>query len=163
MIESIIQFATQFPHWFGTILLAAVPVTEARLAIPVATEVWLISPVNAFGLAMLGNILPFFPLYFGLEKLRLFFEKRWPWFGRLMTVQINKTKNRFEKNRSRFGAIGLFLYAALPLPFTGVWSATIAAVALKIPFRPAFIGIFLGMIADGIIVSILTVSADVFF
>jgi uncharacterized membrane protein len=49
------------------------------------------------------------------------------------------------------------------LPFTGLYTATLAAVALKIPFKYAAIGIVSGVLTAGIIVSLLTISADVFF
>jgi len=57
----------------------------------------------------------------------------------------------------------LFLFTALPLPLTGLWMATIAAVALKIPFKYAVAGIGLGIITAGLIVTGFTLSAEVWF
>lgn len=163
MVNALVQFAGQFPSWLATIFLAAMPVTELRLAIPIASEVWLLHPLDALGLSIIGNLLPFFPLYYGLDWLRRFCEKRLPWVTRAIDAQIERSRRRVEKKYNRYGSFALFLFTALPLPFTGLWTATFAAVALKIPVKNALAGIVSGVIVAGIIVLLTTVSVDVLF
>ncbi|MFH1631859.1 MAG: small multi-drug export protein [bacterium] len=163
MIDTVVQFLSQFPTWLATIILAALPITELRLAIPVAAHVWLIDPFNAFGLSIIGNFLPFFPLYYGLNGLRRLTAKYAPWLTRVIDSSVARAEGRVKEKYARYGALALFLFTALPLPFTGLWTATLAAVALKIPVRHALVGEVLGIITAGIIVSILSVSADVMF
>ncbi len=143
-------------------MLATLPVAELRLAIPVAYT-WNIAPVNAFGLALLGNFLPFFPLYYGLGGLRKLSEKYTPWFTKVIDASVDRAKNRVQEKYARYGAFALFLFTALPLPFTGLYTATLAAVALKVPVKHALIGVTSGIIVAGIIVSILSFSADMLF
>lgn len=163
MLDALIANLTNLPTWLATILLAAVPVGELRVAIPVAAQVWLIHPLNAYGLALIGNFLPFFPLYYGLRWVRNASEKRIPWLTRFIDAQIERSRKRVQEKYDRYGAFALFLFTAIPLPFTGLWTATLAAVALKVPVKYALYGIVSGIIVSGIIVSFLTVSADVFF
>lgn len=163
MIDSVVQFLSQFPDWLATIILAALPVTELRLAIPVATQIWLVNPFNALGLALIGNFLPFLPLYYGLDWLRRISERRTPWLTRVIDVQIERSRQRVQEKYARYGAFALFLFTALPLPFTGLYTATLAAVALKVPLKHALAGIIPGIFVAGILVLALTVSADVFF
>ena len=163
MTEFLIETLELIPRPLATIVLATIPIGELRLAIPVAAHVWLLHPLEAFGYSVIGNLIPLLPLYFGLDWLQRMATKYWPWFGRVVDAQIERAKKRVEKKYARYGALALFLFTALPLPMTGLWTATLAAVALKIPFRYAVWGIVSGVVTAGIIVSILSVSADVYF
>ncbi len=162
-VSFLVEGLANVPRPIATIILAALPVTELRLAIPVAAHVWLLHPLEAFGYSVVGNLIPLVPLYFGLEWLQQTATKYWPWFGRVIDKSIERAKGRVQNKYARYGALALFLFTALPLPMTGLWTATLAAVALKIPFRYAWRGIVAGVLTAGIIVSILSVSADVYF
>lgn len=163
MITTLVENLSHLPTWLATILLAAVPIGELRVAIPVSTQVWLVHPLNAYGLALIGNFLPFFPLYYGLGWVRNASEKRIPWLTRFIDAQIERSRKRVQEKYARYGAFALFLFTAIPLPLTGLWTATLAAVALKVPVKYALYGVVSGIVVAGIIVSLLTVSADVFF
>lgn len=154
---------SSIPPGLATIVLAALPITELRLAIPVASHIWLVHPLNALGLSLIGNFLPFFPLYYGLDWLRGLTEKRVPWFKRLIDKSVERAEKRVKEKYARYGAFALFLFTALPLPLTGLWTATLAAVALKIPVKHALYGIVPGIFVAGLIVTFLSVSADVYF
>ncbi len=163
MVDAIVQSLAGIPPAIATVILASLPVAELRLAIPIAANVWEVPPFDALGLAILGNMIPFFPLYFGLDAVRTWSEKYVPWFKRLLDRSIERAEKRVQEKYARYGAFALFLFTALPLPLTGLWTATLAAVALRIPFRHAFYGIFAGVCTAGVIVLLLSVSADVYF
>ena len=55
-----------------------------------------------------------------------------------------------------FRDFALVLFVAIPLPFTGAWTAMVAAFVFGIPFRLAFPLILFGVIIAGVIVSVLT-------
>lgn len=163
MINSIVEYLNNFPPELATLLLAALPITELRLAIPIAIHEWLLNPFNAFGWALIGNFLPFFPLYYGLGALRRFSEKYTPWFTRVIDASVDRAERRVKEKYARYGAFALFLFTALPLPFTGLYTATLAAVALKVPVKYALIGVTSGIIVAGIIVTFLSVNVATFF
>ncbi len=163
LIQWIIQLFEAFPKSIATILLSALPITELRLTIPIAANIWRINPFNVYLLAVIGNLLPLIPLFFGLEALLKFCEKRIPFVAYIINQSVLRAEAKVKEKYAKYGAFALFLFTALPLPFTGLYTATLAAVALKIPFKYAAIGIVSGVLTAGIIVSLLTISVDVFF
>jgi uncharacterized membrane protein len=163
MTEILIEYFNQFPHWLATIILSALPITELRLTIPVALEAWNLSILSAFMLAIVGNLIPLIPLYFGLDWFRGIIAKYLPSATNIVDKLIARTEKKVKNNYVKYGAIALCIFTAIPLPMTGLWSATIAAVALKIPFKNAAPSIALGVVIAGIIVTILTVSSRVVF
>ncbi len=163
MTDQIIQFVSQFPREVAVILLASFPVTELRLAIPLAMHSWQFSPYQAFLLAIIGNLIPLVPLYFGLDFLRDLGEKYAPWTVKWIDRIVDRSRNRVEEKYNRYGAIALFLFTALPLPMTGLYTATLAATVLKIPFKFAAPAIISGVFTAGIIVTILSYSAELYF
>ncbi|MFH1712310.1 MAG: small multi-drug export protein [Patescibacteria group bacterium] len=163
MIDQVISYLAQFPVEIATVALATLPIAELRLAIPIATNVWLVPPLTALGLALVGNFIPFFPLYFGLGALRRFSVKYMPWLTKMIDKSVDRAERRVKEKYAKYGAFALFLFTALPLPFTGLWTATLAAVALKVPLKYALAGVLSGIFVAGIIVTVLSVSADMYF
>ena len=53
----------------------------------------------------------------------------------------------------KYGAIGLALFVAIPLPVTGAWTGSLAAIVFDIKPKYAFPAIVLGVTIAGIIVS----------
>ena len=51
--------------------------------------------------------------------------------------------------------LGLFILVAIPLPGTGAWTGALVANALNIPFKKSFPTIFAGVIAAGILMSVI--------
>ena len=133
-----------------TILItAALPISELRGAIPLALAMEL-SPLKAYLISVLGNLIPVIPLLFFLEplaaKLRHIgvFEKFFTWL-------FERTKRKASLIE-RFEALGLILFVAIPLPITGAWTGCVAASLFKIRFRYAFLSIMLGVLIAGLIV-----------
>jgi len=63
-----------------------------------------------------------------------------------------------SNNVEKYGALGLTLFTAVPLPTTGAWTACLLAILLFIPFRAAFIAITTGVVIAGIGVSVFVYS-----
>jgi uncharacterized membrane protein len=137
--------------FFEIFFIAALPITELRLAIPWAIE-YLGTPwYYTFLIAVVGNMLPVpFILLFLEATVRVLsqvaiFERFFNWL--------------FERARRRGGIIqkykriGLTLFVAIPLPVTGAWTGSLAAVLFGIKLKQAFISIFIGVIIAGIIVT----------
>ena len=56
----------------------------------------------------------------------------------------------------KYGALGLTLFVAIPLPVTGAWTGSLAAIMFDIKPRYAFPAIILGVTIAGIVVSMIT-------
>lgn len=130
--------------------LAALPVSELRGALPLAL-VYGFDPLSAYLLSVVGNLLPVPALLWGLERV-LALAPRLPGLGRLLGWWSRRTRRRGDKAFARFGALALILFVAVPLPMTGAWTGSLAAVLFRVPFRPALGLIALGVALAGLVV-----------
>lgn len=119
----------------GTVLgMSMLPVLEVKAAIPMGLAMGL--PLwETFFIALLGSCIP---VPFILLLLRPFFHwcKGRPFFHRL----AEKLEGRFQKKSSgvrRYSLLGLFLFVAIPLPTTGVWTGSGIAAMLDLRIRHA--------------------------
>ena len=142
---------------FAVLFTAALPVIELKGAIPVGISLGL-APFHAFVLAYLGSVLPapiilftVRPIFNYLKKTRVFRRA----VNRLMDKSLSKSA-RVKK----YGAWGLFIFVAIPLPGTGVWTGSIIAALLDMRFKRACPAICLGNLVAGII--IMTLSNVIF-
>lgn len=149
MLNIIINWLKDIPKEYIVMVVAALPISELRGAIPLSLSFGM-SLNKAFWLSVLGNLIPVVPLFFLLEpisnKLRRF--KIWSHFFDWLFERTKKRADTIQK----YGAFGLAIFVAIPLPMTGAWTGAIAASLFKIRFRYAFIAIVLGVIIAGIIV-----------
>ena len=56
----------------------------------------------------------------------------------------------------RYERIGLMVFVAIPLPITGAWTGSLAAVLFGLKFRHALVSIILGVIIAGGVVTAMT-------
>jgi uncharacterized membrane protein len=137
-------------------LVAALPVFELRLAIPLAIFKFKFSAVQAYFLSYLGNLLPVLPLL-------LFFKY---FFHRLEKTRITGTFFRWwfhsVQRRSRivqtWGFWGLVIFVSIPLPVTGAWTGTVAASLFNFKIKKAFFAIALGVLIAGYLVTSLSIG-----
>lgn len=163
ILKEMIGVFSQIPSWLATILLAGLPFGELRFAMPVAIAVWRIDPWLAYFLSVLGNLLPFFILFFGLNKIQSYVEYYFPSLLKPLNNFILRAKGKVEKQYVVYGALALFFFTALPLPMTGLYTATVAAVFFEIPFKSAFFSILSGVLVAGLIVLAITVTGGAIF
>jgi len=136
------------------LVISALPISELRGAIPIAINLFHFPWHYALLLAIIGNLLPvpFLLLFLDtfsrlLSKISIF-EKMLHWlFER--TRRRGKIINRYER-------IGLALFVAIPLPVTGAWTGSLAAVLFGLKFKHAFLSIFIGVFIAGTIVTCLS-------
>ncbi len=136
------------------LIIAALPIFELRGAIPVAINVFHFPWYYALSLAIIGNLLPvlFILLLFNttsrlLSKIGIF-NRMLSWFSE-RTRKRGRTVERYER-------IGLALFVAIPLPFTGAWTGSMAAVLFGLKFKYAFLSILIGIFIAGVIVTCLS-------
>lgn len=129
---------------FKTIIFAMVPIGEYQTAIPTAIFHWGLSPLVAWGASLLGSllILPVVLLLF--LRARSVVENIWPSKVQVFDALLERARRKLGDKYEAGGAIALFFFLVIPFPLTGIWTASLAAVALDIPWRYAFWGIFSG-------------------
>ena len=140
------------PQELIVVFIAMLPVFELRLAIPAAINTFGIPPYYAFLLAIIGNLLPVpFILLFLDRGTRLLSKVEI--FDRFLKWLFERTRRR-GKIIQRYERIGLILFVAIPLPITGAWTGSLAAVLFGFKFRHALLSIFLGILIAGTIVTV---------
>lgn len=134
--------------------LAASPISELRGAIPVAISGFHFPWYYAFLLAIIGNLLPVpFILLFLDSASRLLSKVRF--FDSILKWLFEHTRRR-GRIIERYERIGLALFVAIPLPATGAWTGSLAAVLFGLKFKHAFLSIFVGILIAGVIVTCAT-------
>ena len=128
-------------------LITLVPWIELRLSIPYGIFKTDIAPIYVFLMAVVVNILLFFPIYFGL-KFAYKYLIRWKFFEKT-TTRIRKKGEPYIK---KYGFIGLGIFIGIPLPGSGVYSGTLLAWLVGMGWKKAFAAAVIGvLIAGGIV------------
>ena len=137
-----------------TILVSMIPVVELRGGIPFGVAAGLSVPA-AYLAAVIGNLLP---VPFIIVYIRRIFQWLRTHFPRLDSMVNALERKAHLKGRivTRFKYLGLALFVAIPLPGTGAWTGALAAAFLDMPLRRAVPAITLGVLAAGVLISILT-------
>ena len=135
-------------------ILSMLPVAELRLSIPIGVTLFNMPWYEAFGLGIVGNLIPvpFLLLFFdGVSRL----VQKVP-VGKRFIEWLLKRTARHSGSIQKYKFAGLAVFVAIPLPLTGAWTASLVAYVLGLRFWPSFLAIALGVIGAGIIVTILT-------
>ncbi len=158
-MESWIHAIQQLPAEWGIFLLSMLPIAELRGALPWGILVGKVPFWKAYPLAVLGNLVPIVPLLLLLDPLSTAL-RRIPLFDRFFEWLFERTRRRGTVVE-RYEALGLMIFVAIPLPVTGAWTGTVAALLFGIPFRKALLAISAGVCIAGAIVTTLTLAGVV--
>lgn len=153
-MESIFQELLNFLSIeFTVILTAALPVIEVRGAIPVGISLGL-APIHSLFLSLIGSMIPV-PFILFLIRSIFNYMKKTKVFKKLVLNLTNRSLEK-AKNIQKYGALGLLVFVAIPLPGTGVWSGSLIAALLNMRFKIAFPAIFVGNTIAGILIMTLS-------
>ncbi|HHH79479.1 MAG TPA: ligand-binding protein SH3 [Thermoplasmatales archaeon] len=147
----------QLPEWLKIFIMSMVPWLESRYVIPFAIlrlgwEWW-----QAFPLAIVGNMVPvpFILIFFdSIER----FLRRYRFFENLLDKLFKTTKRRADEKIKRYEYLGLLVFIAVPLPFTGAWTGSLIAYLFNLKFSKTIVTVFLGVIIASSITTILTLT-----
>ncbi len=133
---------------FLTIITSAAPVSELRGGIPLGIHLGL-DPLTVIPLAIVANVLIFFPIYFGLEFLyeRVFCKYK------LCRKIIGRADRKGRKYVEKYGIWGLLIFVAIPFPLTGAWTGTIIAWIMRLDWKKSFIAVVSGVVIAAVIIS----------
>ncbi len=151
--------------FFATLVMSFFPLIELKGGIVFARGVGM-GFLESFALAYLGSTLVFFPIYFLLKPL-LNLLKKIKFISKLAVKAENycvekadtALKSQQEKGKSYklsltlLKQLGVFIFVAIPLPMTGVWTGTAIAVFLNLRFRDAILPVIIGNLVAGLIIA----------
>ena len=136
------------------LIISALPIFELRGALPVAINLFHFPWYYALPLAIIGNLLPVPVILLFLDAISRCLSKV-GCFDRFLQWLFEHTKRR-GRVVERYERIGLALFVAIPLPVTGAWTGSLAAVLFGLKFKHAILSIFIGVFVAGIIVTCLS-------
>lgn len=148
-----------FPEWFQIFFGSMIPWLESRYVVPLSMlnfgwEWW-----QALPIAVAGNMLPipFILLFFRfVEK----FLRRFKFWTNIMDWLFAKTRKRADSKIRRYEYLGLILFVAVPLPFTGAWTGALIAYLFDLRFFKSLLTIFIGIIIAAFVMIFLTITGQ---
>ena len=136
--------------YLNILFLSMMPVTELRGAIPIGIAMNL-DPLGVYAASVIGSSLISIPLILTFRHILSFIR------GILFLKNISKKiDNKIEASMKKLksaSVLGIILFVGIPLPTTGSWTASAIASILHMRIRDAFIGIVLGNMMAGVIVT----------
>lgn len=160
--EALASLLGDLPGWLVVLIIAMLPVSELRGAIPLAIGVYHFDPLTAYFIAVIGNFLPVIPLLLLLEPVSSFLRRYRSW-DVFFTWLFARTHREHSERFERYGSLALALFVAVPLPVTGAWTGCAAAFVFGIRFRHALPAVTAGILIAGVIVTLFTVGIKTVF
>lgn len=135
------------------IFTSLLPVSELRGAIPLAILKFKFPLWKAFILSIIGNTIPVIFLTFLLKIIEKYVSKI-----KIFNKVFDSLKKRALKRKKiyeKYEIFGIYIFVAIPLPFTGAWTGCLLSYLLMLNPLKSFISIFFGIITAGLIVSLI--------
>ena len=149
----------KFPEELVVLLVSTLPIIELRGAIPLGLSMGL-SLSKVIILSLLGNMMVVPIIFILFNPIVGFLSQLWP-FSKLINWVRDRTLYRSRQMIKKYSIIGLLFLVAIPLPTTGAWTASLAAMFLKLDKRKSILAIWLGLVISALIVS--GISHNLFF
>lgn len=137
-------------EYIKIMILSMIPITELRGAIPIGIAQDL-NPMGVYIASVLGSTMVSIPLILTFRHI-LEFLKSITMFEGLVKKIDNKIDSGMRKLKS-VSILGIILFVGIPLPTTGTWTASAIASILHMRIKNALLGVLIGNMMSGIIVS----------
>nr|WP_317332024.1 small multi-drug export protein [uncultured Romboutsia sp.] len=134
-------------------LLAMLPLTELRGAIPIGIAMGL-NPIGVYIASVIGSTIVSIPLIFTFRHVLNFFRNIDIFLPLVKKIDI-KIENGMKRLK-RISILGIVLFVGIPLPTTGTWTASAIASILKMRIKTSLLGVLIGNMMSGIIVSLIS-------
>lgn len=168
IVNAILNFFLRVFHYEEIVvaLISILPIVEARLAIPIAIEYGL-GYFKSWGLSFLGTslivpllLLVLIPFIKWLAKTKLFRKIGSALYDKFVQKSESIVKNDDETKKKKLSAdakkmIGVFLFVAIPLPLTGVWTGCAVASILGLKYLKSLVSVVGGNLVASLIILLL--------
>lgn len=144
-----------------TALLALLPVSELRGAIPFAVANGM-PLLEAFVFCVLINALAGPIAFLFLDSVhRLLY--RWKPYAQFFDRFVDRARAKVHESVQKYGYWGLMVFVAIPLPMTGAWTGTLGGWILGIERKKTMLAVAAGVFIAGVIVTaIVGLGAEAF-
>lgn len=141
--------------------MSMVPVIELRGAVPYGVAAGL-SLLPVLLTAILGNMVPVPFILLFIRKILVWMKTREGFFKRIAEKLEARALSKSDV-LEKYAAFGLFVLVAIPLPGTGAWTGALVAAVFRLKWKHAIPAIFAGVIAAGLIMSIVSYGVKALF
>ncbi len=133
--------------------ISMLPIVELRGSIPVGATLELTWWVN-YLVSAVGNLLPVpFILLFIRAILRWMKTVRFLKFDKI-AMWVEEKAHKHSGKVQKYGALGLYLFVAIPIPGTGAWTGALIAALFDVRMKKALPAIALGVLTAGVIMTL---------
>ncbi|MDR2313813.1 MAG: small multi-drug export protein [Spirochaetaceae bacterium] len=80
-------------------------------------------------------------------------QKGFSWYRGIFDGFVERARLKLHRGVEKWGALGIALFVAIPLPITGAWTGVLGAWVLGLPKRKTLPAVILGVAAAGAIVT----------
>ena len=171
IIQTVLDFLNRvfvYPE-IVTTLIAILPIVEARLAIPIGLGLGM-GYIKSWAFAFIGSslivpllLLVLIPFVKWLAKTKLFhklgevvyekFESKSKSVGE--ADEDGEVPPEIRRKRDLKKMLGVFVFVAIPLPLTGVWTGSAVASIVKLPYGKAVASVIAGNLVASLIILLL--------
>ena len=171
IIQTVLDFLNRvfvYPE-IVTTLIAILPIVEARLAIPIGLGLGM-GYIKSWLFAFVGSslivpllLLVLIPFVKWLAKTKLFhklgevvyekFESKSKSVGE--ADEDGEVPPEIRRKRDLKKMLGVFVFVAIPLPLTGVWTGSAVASIVKLPYGKAVASVIAGNLVASLIILLL--------
>ncbi len=150
------------PVWLRTFLIAMVPIIELRGALPLAHSAWGMPLWEAYLWSVVGNMVPVPFILLFLEPVSEWLRRHSSVMDRFFSWLFARTRRKHSKTFEKWRDLALCVFVGIPLPGTGAWSGALAAFVFGVPFWPALVAIFFGVLLAGAAVTAVILYFETF-
>ena len=147
-----------FLKYLSVLGMAALPVLELRGAIPYGVAMDL--PLTAvLAVSIIGNLLPVPVIILFIRRIFEWMKRKSRWL-RTVAEKLEARAHAKGDILVKYEVLGLFILVAIPLPGTGAWTGALVAALFGLRLRNALPAIFLGVVAAGLIMTVISYGLD---
>ena len=142
--------------YLAVIGAAMIPIVEVKGAIPLGVFSFGLPLLTVFVLAIIGSSIPVpFILFFIKKLLHWLTNSKVKFFNKVSNFVLSKVEKHQEKVK-KFGYLAIFIFVALPIPGTGVWTGSLLAAMLDLRIKYALPIIIVGNIVASLCMIFIT-------
>lgn len=157
MHQLIISFFSNFPRELATFLIAAIPVTELRAALPLAYKLYGMSAFWSWFYAVAGTFFTMVVIILALDPIAKILSKHIKLFEKFFIWLFEHTRKKADKKMQKYGSWAIFILSVSPIPLVGGMTGALAAFIFNVPLKKSLPLLLAGTMVSGAIVLAVTI------
>ncbi len=151
------------PPEVAVFLIAMTPVLEQRVALPMAIIAFKMPVWEALAITLAGNLLPTTALLYFADNFHRWVQKNsGTFFGKAWLKSLRHAQEKFAKYE-KYGLLGLALFIALPIPGSGIFTGTMIAFLMGVPFKHSVPYIWAAVIGSSLVTMFISIGIGKIF